>query len=186
MKRKHLALLPLAIGTLFGAAAQAQQSITFEGRVIDNTCIPSVEGGGTSGTVSLPLISSNLLPGQGSVAGMKQFTIGLTGCNDSANNTIKAYFWQTGAQGGRLIKNSGGGNGWQYEILNAAGTDQVVVGTSATVVEANNANDPGALISAGGGGTGTLTYNVRYYRSITGALTLGDLNATATYVLYAN
>jgi len=186
MKRKHLALLPLAIGMLFGAAAQAQQTITFEGRVIDNTCVPSVEGGGTSGTVALPLITSNLLPGLGSVAGMKQFTIGLTGCSDVANYTMKAYFWQNGSQAGRLIKNSGSGNGWQYEILNAAGTDLVLAGTNATVVEANNANDPGALISAGGGGTGTLTYNVRYYRSITAPLTLGDLNATATYVLYAN
>jgi len=184
MKRKHLALLPLVIGTLFGAAAQAQQTITFEGRVINSTCIPSVENGGASGTVALPLITSNLLPGLNSVAGQRSFSIALTGCDDSATNTVRAYFWQTNALNGRLSKNSGSGVGWQYELL--AGSTPITVGTSATVVEANNTGDPGAVINAGSGGTGVLTYNVRYYRSTAAALTLGDLNATATYVLYSN
>jgi len=190
MKRKHLALLPLAIGMLFGTAAQAQQqTITFEGRVINNTCVPSVGGGGPTGTVPLPLISSNLIPNPGNTSSLTPFSISLSGCDDSATYTMKAYFWQPGAQGGRLVKNpgAGGGNGsgWVYELLNDAGTDQVIVGTNATVVPANNANDPGAAIVQGGGGAAQLNYNVRYYR-VAGTLQVGTLNATATYVLYAN
>jgi len=189
MKRKHLALLPLAIGMLFGAAAQAQQQqITFEGRVITQTCVPSVGGGGSNGTVTLPLISANLLPNIGSTAGLTPFSISLSGCDDSATYTMKAYFWQAGAQGGRLARNPGaaGGNGggWVYELLNEAGTDQVIVGTTATVIPANNANDPGVNIVQGGGGAAQLNYNVRYYR--TAGVQPGTMNATATYVLYAN
>jgi len=78
MKRKHLALLPLVIGTLFGAAAQAE-TITFTGRVINNTCVPNVGGAGPDGTVNLPLISSNLIPNNGSVAGLTPFSIDLRG-----------------------------------------------------------------------------------------------------------
>jgi len=186
MKRKHLALLPLAIGMVFGAAAQAE-TINFQGTVINNTCVPNVENTGSpDGAVTLPLISSNLLPINGSVAGMTPFTIGLTGC-DTTPHTIKAYFWQPNAQQGRLVKNPGAaggtGAGWQYEILNAAGTNQILVGQNATVVEANNADDPGAAIDATG--SGTLNYNVRYYR-VAGAFQTGTLNATATYVLFAN
>jgi len=181
MKRKHLALLPLVIGTLFGAAAQAE-NITFQGTVFKNTCIPDVEGSGVDGVVTLNPITSNLLTNTGNTAGEKKFTISLTQCDTTIPHTIKAYFWQTGAVNGRLIRNSGNGSGWEYQLLDSA-SNPLPVGTTSTVNEALNANDPGAAIDASG--SGTLNYSVRYYRA-TGVLNVGNLNAIATYVLYAN
>jgi len=180
MKRKHLALLPLVIGTVFGAAAQAE-TITFQGQVIKSTCIPNVGGAGQDGTVQLPLISTNLLPNVGSTAGTTSFDIDLTGC-DPTPHTVKAYFWQSNAVNNRLSRTTGSGNGWQYELRDKDNNNQILVGNTSTVVVANNANDPGADVDSGG--NATLTYNVQYYRS--GTVSPGTVNAVANYVIYAN
>jgi len=190
MNHKTLALLPLALCTAFGSVAVAADTeITFKGEVIENTCTPTVNGSGTNTVTLSPIFANHLSGGVGATGGAKTFTINLAGCGTSVSGyTTKAYFYQANAQGGRLSKNAadpGTGQGWQYEILNAAGDKKVEVGTSATINPANNIDDTGVFIPATGGNA-QLTYTVRYYRHTAAPLQPGALDATATYVLFTS
>jgi len=185
MKPVTLALLSLAICAALGTAAQAEH-ITFTGQVVKTTCIPSVNGSGVDATVELHAVSGRLLAETGMTAGETPFIIDLTGCSITSPNTIKAYFWQSNAKDGRLSgteSNPGTGTGWQYEITAGAENQPVKVGNNATVVESNNANDPG--VDVGVSGKGTLNYRVRYYRS-GDTLVHGPMTAVANYVLFSN
>jgi len=184
MKLKALSLLPLAACAVFGSVAQADV-ITFRGTVIENTCIPSVNGGARDATVALPVVSPSDFAAPTNTTGDTPFSIALTGCSAAATYSVKAYFWNAQAQAGRLVKGTsvGTGAGWSYQLLASGSTTQLDVGTTATVVP--DAADPGVTITPTSGGAGTLNYTVRYYNEL-GAVTPGTFDAQATYVLYIN
>jgi len=184
MQLKKLVLLPLAACTVFSTATLAEQ-ITFRGTVSGTTCIPDVGGGSPDGIVDLDPVMQSMFSSQGNTAGPKSFNINLTGCNDPTGKVIKAYFWQpTANTEGRLVPTfTDGGSGWTYQLLNAAGSP-LVVGTTGSSLNFSD-DDPGAAVTPGPGGTGQLTYQVRYYNE-TGSLTNGKGEAVATYVLYTN
>jgi len=184
MKLKALSLLPLAACAVFGSAAQADV-ITFRGTVIENTCIPSVNGNGRDATVPLPVVSPSDFPAQTNTTGDTAFTIDLTGCSTAASYPVKAYFYNAEAQAGRLVKGTsvGTGAGWSYQLSASGSTVQLDVGTTPTVIR--NAADPGVTITPGSGGVGTINYTVRYYNEV-GTVTPGTFDALATYVLYIN
>jgi len=185
MKLKNLALLPLAACAVFGSVAQADV-ITFRGTVLNNTCIPAVNGNGRDNTVALPVVNPADFPAQGDTTGDTSFSIDLTACSDAATNTVRAYFWNAEAVNGRLVKGTsqGTGAGWSYQLLASGNTNQLDVGTTATVVP--DLTDPGATIASGSGGNGTLNYTVRYYNEVGTTMTPGTFDALATYVLYIN
>jgi len=185
MKLKNLALLPLAACAVFGAVAQAD-TITFRGTVIENTCIPAVNGNGRDAAVVLPIVSTADFPAQGNTTGDTSFSIDLTACSTAATYPVRAYFWNSEAVNGRLVKgtSAGNGDGWSYQLLASGNTNQLDVGTTATVVR--DLTDPGVTITPGSGGNGTLNYTVRYYNEVGTTMTPGTFNAVATYVLYIN
>jgi len=178
--RKALTVFPLAAAcAAFGSVAQAQ-SVTFTGNLLGATCTPSV----TNGTVTLPnAVLGTDLTGSDSTAKETAFTVSLTGCG-TAGSGLKGriYFWQNGSNGGRLVKNSGNGSGWQYQLLaGASGNTILTVGTGSAVQP--NTNDPGVDLTTNQ--NYSVTYRVRYYRPGTTTLTPGTLNATANMVFYA-
>jgi len=188
MKRNLLAAIPLAACAAFGSSAMAED-ITFQGEVITNTCVPSVNGLGADATIQLNPVSSNVLPAANTFGGGTNFNIELTGCGTTAPNVVKAYFWQANAENGMLSRNAQGGGtstGVQFQLMNAAGTDPILVGTTSTILTANNVNDPGVDVGANAPiGEGTLTYGVRYYRNADPFLQ-GTIVATTTYVLFSS
>jgi len=178
--KKSFAMMPLALAcAVFGAVAQAQ-TVTFSGNLKGATCTPSVTGG----LVTLPdAILGTDLVGNNSTAKETSFTVSLTSCG-TAGSGLKGriYFWQTNAFNGYLIKNSGGGNGWGYQLLyGTSGNTLLNVGSSAALVP--NTNDPGVNLSTAQ--NYSVTYRVRYYRPGAAVLTAGNLNAVANMVFYA-
>jgi len=174
---RSIALLPLAAAcALFGASAQAQSTVTFQGTVASVSCTATVTTGG--GTVTLPLIMADALPNNNSTAGATTFTVAVTGCGNNPGVTAKIYFYNATANavsGGRL--NTNPARGWQFQLLPATGNAQLPVGQNATVVPF--AGDPGGSIATG---ATNINYRVRYFRN--GNLTPGNASATANFVLY--
>jgi len=180
MKRKHLAVLPLALAAAIGSTASARE-ITFKGTVQDVTCVPTINGGGEDGVVVLPLVTQRMFPEVGNTTGEKIFSIDLTNCAEGAGKKVKAYFWQPQAKDGRLTGTGGSGKGWSYQLLTV--TDQpLTVGTN-SVLPTVPGPDQGVDANKG---AAVLTYKVRYYRDDKPGLVKGDMDATATYVLYVN
>src|SRR3546814_10746061 len=94
--------------TLFRSLAH-DGTITFEGEITANTCIPSINGGGASDTVKLPTVSTSALNASGDTPGWTQFEIELTACSGVAT-TAMAYFdggSNVEAATGRLINGQG-------------------------------------------------------------------------------
>ncbi len=85
------------LGILAAASSSAtlayDGTITFNGKVVDQTC--SVTTGTDPLTVTLPTVSTKSLDSTGKVAGLTPFTISLSGCNTAAATgaqSVKAYF----------------------------------------------------------------------------------------------
>jgi len=181
--RRTLAVLPLAAAcAAFGASAQAQSIINFEGKVNDSGCSPELAGGGNA--VKLTDIDIGDFQGinQPAPAGDTNFTINFTGCTPSGGiSTAKVYFYSTdpnAVTSGRLNKQSGTGSGWQYQLTPATTFTQLNVGDSASW--SNAAHDPGGNITPG---NGSATYRVRYFQNAA-SISPGTTEATVSYVLY--
>jgi len=186
MKLKTLAYLPLVASAAFSAGAAAE-IVTITGRVLPVVCTPDLNGSGNKdATIVLPSITFSDLPSSGSVAGETPFTIALSACGTGHGlTTARAYFYTTAVHevlDGRLMKRSGDGVGWAYQLLHAGGANaQLNVGTSPVPVE--DLSDPGTNISSGGG---TMTYRVRYRRYTSTPMTQGIATAIASYAIYYN
>lgn len=95
MKKLTLAAgLLFSLGGISSAFGAADGTITFNGRVVDQTCTVST---GTSGNfyVTLPTVNKTQLASAGAVAGLTRFNIELTGCKPAATggtNGVRAYF----------------------------------------------------------------------------------------------
>jgi len=178
---KTLAVLPLAAAcAVFGTSAQAQQQITFNGKVAKVSCTPQAPAGNS---VNLPVVQTSDF--NNNVAGETAFSFSLVDCGPNPSITAKLYFYNDTPSlvvNDRLELMSGGsGSGWQYELLPRTGATPLKVGTSATVVE--SADDEGVGLASG---SGILEYRVRYYSSAPDSITAGTGSAQATYVMYYN
>jgi len=181
MKRSHNKILAGVLAcAAFGSTAMAA-TITFEGKVISNTCTATINGSATA-TVALNPVSVTALPAIGSMSPAQFFTIDVTACGNISNHHVKAYFYQTTAVDARLVKDvsdTSVGSGWGYQLTDDSGSSGFGVGTTPTVVPSNVATS--ADVSSG---SGTLKYGVKYIR--TGPLVPGTVKATATYVIYSS
>jgi len=182
MKRHYSkVLVGVLLCAAWGSTAMAQSKVTFTGEVYNNTCAATINNS-SSATVNLSPVSTSALSSIGSMSLPQFFDIALTGCNAFNGHTVKAYFYQTNAVAGRLVKDTGDSNpgaGWSYQLTDATGNNYFDVGITSTVVPSNVATS--TSVSSG---SGTLTYGVRYVR--TGSLTPGKMKATATYVIYSS
>lgn len=95
MKKLTLAAgLLFSLGGISSAFGAPDGTITFNGRVVDQTCTVTT---GTSGNfdVTLPTVNKTQLAADGAVAGATRFNIELTGCKPAATggtDGVRAYF----------------------------------------------------------------------------------------------
>jgi len=173
-----LALLPslAAACAMFAAPVQAQQAVvTIQGSLMSVSCTATVNGGNP---VVLQPAKKTDFPNARNTTGETSFFVSVFGCNVNSGATVKAYFYASHVISGRLNITSGGGSGWQYQLLPATGNNQLNVQTSAT--PSNNSVDPGAAIS---NASANITYRVRYYNSA-GNMTPGNGNTTVNVALF--
>jgi len=183
MKLKSLAPLALVAGTAACFSAQAQHTISLQGKYINVTCTANFNGtNSASGGLDLPVIAETDFPFVGQTAGDTSFTLALTSCGNNAGTTARAHFWSSGSvSNGRLnLPSSSSGKGWQYQILPAGSTTQLNVVTNSTPVF--QSHDSGVDVASG---SGTLTYTARYYRSDAN-LTVGSGKAVLSYAIFYN
>lgn len=189
MKLKFTVLagaLALACGALtLAPAAQAVTSpsgtITFQGRVVANSCVITVTGGSASapgaagnGAVTLPTVYTTDLTAVGAVAGSTPFSISLTGCDTSF--TTAQTLWNAGANlsasGGRL-KNPSGSN-VDVQLLNASNAAMDLSKGTATAQ-----NSPAVNFSSG---SATLNYSAQYYATAA-STTAGAVNTSVQFTM---
>ncbi len=180
MKKTLLSAVMIAS---FGIAALASQTaravdgtITFTGKVVANTCVFKVNGGGSSNTVVLPVVFTTALAAAGNVAGNTAFTIAASGCDPNLAS-VQAYFTSaanvdTGT--GNLI-NTGSAANVQVQLLN---------GTTSTVMPLNGANATAQNSPVGTlvGNAATMNYSARYI-AVGGAATAGLVNTSVAYTI---
>lgn len=160
------------------SAALANNTITFNGEVTDQTCSVTVNGNAANPVVLLESVSAALLQDAGSTAGDKTFNIGITDCTAPQGNVdVSTVFVGNGVtDGGNLLNtvNTGGAENVALQIKDANG-DAVDLSSpaklSGLVLEAGatsaSADFGVAYISENGGATpgeveGALQYAVEY------------------------
>lgn len=160
---------------LAGIAAQAQAAdgtINFTGNITDSSCTPSVSGGTSTGTVTLPTVSTKSLATANATAGATQFSIALTGCSGTA--TKAATWFEAGstvdAASGRLTNKTGSGFATNVQVaLHNADDTPIVIGRSAsTAVD---------IVNQGA----TMNLNARYYA--TAAAGAGKVETSVNYTI---
>ena len=169
-------LLSAALIAGFGIAAFAPKTahavdgtITFTGKVVNQTCVFKVNGGGASNTVVLPVAFASNLTTAGNVTGNTPFTIGVTGC-DPLLTSVQAQFSGTHiTASGNLDNTSGTATNVQVQLLN--GLTPINLST--------NANSPTGTLSSGGV---TLSYAAQYL-AVGGASTTGTVNTSVAYTM---
>lgn len=173
-------LLSAAIIASLGIAAIAPQTaraadgtITFTGKVVANTCVFSVGGGGASNTVALPVVFTTALATPGATAGTTNFSIGVTGC-DTNLASVQAFFSGANidASTGNLT-NTGTATNVEVQLLNGGTAMPLNAGT------ASGQNSPVGTLS---GGATTLNYAARYI-AVGGAATSGLVNTSVAYTM---
>ena len=184
MKKLTLAV-SLVLG--FGLVANANAvdgSVTFNGKVVNQTC--TVTTAKKDQTVRLPTVQSSSLKTAGTTAGETPFTISLTNCNTkntSGVTQVKAFFLPNATyvdeNTHNLINKANGSaaNNVQIQLLNK---DLTVIKIGENITDQNvkgtDINDTG---KADGAVTAELKYFARYYA--TSAAGTGDVNSKVEY-----
>ncbi|SPA56939.1 fimbrial protein [Cupriavidus taiwanensis] len=175
---KLLAALIVA-GTAMGAqsAHAVDGTITFNGKVIGQTCTINGNGkgpGNTNFAVQLPTVSTTTLNAAGNVAGQTPFNIALTDCTPDTGN-VHTFFEAgptTDATTGNLILEAGGATNVQIRLLNG-GTANTPIKAGFTDAAQNSNSVPIT------NGAATLWYYAQYYA--TGQATPGAANSSVMY-----
>lgn len=163
------------------AVTSPSGTITFQGRVVANSCVITVTGGATSpaggaasGLVTLPTVYTTDFSGAGSFTGATPFTISLTGCDSSF--TSAQTLWNAGtnlsATGGRL-KNTSGSN-VDVQLLNGSGTAMDLSQATAAA--------QGSQSVSFSSGAATLNYSARYYATAA-STTAGAVNTSVQFTM---
>ncbi len=166
-----------AMGAQFAHAADADGTITFNGKVTGQTCTINGNGNGpgvTNFTVQLPTVSATTLNTAGNVAGQTPFNIALTNCTPTSGN-VHTFFEAgptTDATTGNLILEAGGAQNVQIRLLNG-GTANTPIKAGFTDAAQNSQSVPIT------NGAATLWYYAQYFA--TGAATPGVANSSVMY-----
>ncbi len=179
MKKLTLAAgLLFSLGGISSAFGAADGTITFNGRVVDQTC--TVTNGSNTGNfdVKLPPVNKTQLAADGQVAGATKFNIVLTGCKAASSGTgtdgVRAYFLPNNQYVDPTTHNL-------KNIAQASGTDAVAdhvqiqlthADTNKVIAVGENMDDQVASITnpwfsfeadtAPGKAKATLTYSAQY------------------------
>lgn len=184
MKKLTLAA-SLVLG--FGLVANANAvdgSVTFDGKIVDQTC--TVETSKKDQTVTLPTVQSSSLAAANSTAGETPFTISLSGCKTKATSGIskvKAFFLPNATKVDEnthnlinIATNSPATN-VQVQLLNkdltAINVGENITDQSVNGTEINDTNKTDGTVTA------ELKYFARYYA--TNPVTAGKVTSKVEY-----
>lgn len=185
MKKLTLAA-SLVLG--FGLVANANAvdgSVTFNGKIVDQTC--TVATNKKDQTVTLPTVQSSSLATASSTAGETPFTISLTNCKTKANSGIskvKAFFLPNATNVDEnthnlinIEKTSPAATNVQVQLLNkdltAINVGENITDQSVNGTEINDTNKTDGTVTA------ELKYFARYYA--TNPVTAGKVTSKVEY-----
>jgi major type 1 subunit fimbrin (pilin) len=162
-------LIAVIAAAAFAPTAQAAGgTITFNGKVLADTCTVAVNGGAT---VQLPTVMTSALSTANAVAGATNFNVGLTNCDTNTTSATMAFTAGTtiDTTTGNLKNTVSGGSTAQIQLLSGA-----------SVINTNtNANAPVIAITSGAGST-TLTAQ---YIAVGAAASAGLVQSTVAFTL---
>lgn len=165
----------LLAGTTMPVFAVDTGTVTFNGKIIEDTCNVKVNGTDTDGTVAFSDLYASDFSGDDSVGESQAFDIALTDCDTSINN-MNIKFEGTSAAG----KNE--------EVLQTTGAAQNVGvrledWTGAAVKFDGSLPATASDKSVQGTGAATFSYNAKVVQVGENAPTKGDYTTQATYSL---
>ncbi|MEO6917911.1 MAG: fimbrial protein [Collimonas sp.] len=178
--KKSLAIAVLATTGMVSISAHADNTITFNGEVVANTCTISGNGGAADFTVSLPNVSASTLQAANSASGNTAINLALTNCTPDTGN-VRAFFTSTPtiAPNGALNIVPNGGTG----VPDATNVQLRLTNSDLTVIDASkDAASQGANPVSLVAGAAILQYGVEYY-SQAGSATAGKANSYVNYTL---
>lgn len=172
-----------ALATVMAFAPQAAQAadgtITFNGKIITQTCNVTTSTGGNF-TVTLPTVTATgtTLQAPGNTAGKTAFAISLDNCPTTPSGIQVASFFSgtnINANDGNLNNTaSPGANNVEVQLLNGDSSTIDLSGGNAVSQNSHYTNISGA-------GTATLSYYAQYYA--TGRAGAGNVATTVDYTL---
>jgi len=171
----HLALASIALA--LPALSMAAGQITFKGKVIDQTCSVKVEGT-ESPTVDLPTVSTGQLAASGKTAGLKPFTVEVSGCNaGTAEMKINTVF------SGAIITSDGNLPNVAAETDAAKHVEIQLLsdasGSDDSIIQLASVTSVPGLVLKPNETSASQQFAARYYA--TGAATVGDVKAVVNY-----
>jgi len=180
MKQQTRVALAATILVTAPALSMAAGTITFNGKVIDQTCVVDIDGAGNQ-TVTLGDVAANQLANPGSTAGLTPFVMNVTGCKQGTDIVVNMVFsGATLAADGTLQNMATGSNAAtnvELQLLSDAITGAPIPLSSVTTVP--------AMTIPMGQVNGSKEFAVRY-RSAAGGATVGDVTAMVNYDITYN
>ncbi|MBS0041125.1 type 1 fimbrial protein [Shewanella sp. M16] len=135
---KKLTLSVLVLSGLFAANAQANNTITFQGEVSDETCEVAINGNTGNQTVLLPTIPATALAAVSATAGETSFTISVSGCSAAASALpIDTVFVGSSVTSNGNLGNTGSAQGVSIQLLDAVAGSPVDLTNGASVTGLN-------------------------------------------------
>lgn len=173
-----LAVVSMAILSAQSFAATSG-TLSFTGKLTDNTCSVAINGAGANATIALPSVTVGELDTAGKVSGRTKFTLSLSSCSGTSLAGAAAYF-QSGSNvnsNGRL-NNTGTATNVDLQILDSSNSDAVInVGNADQLTNTT-------FVAVRAGSAVALPYSVQYYA--TGKAGAGDIASSVTYNLIYN
>jgi len=169
--KSAVSLASLAVCAALSTSALAQNTVNFEGYVVETACTVVA---GANNTVSLPTVERAALETAGTL-GEVRFPVKLEDC-DPSDRTYQINFSSATANAAGRLPNAaaGGAQGVSLELLTDA--NDVLRVTDAPYGLESGLNDPGVVVT-GPTGVGTGYYKVRYYAET--GVTTGKVEASA-------
>jgi major type 1 subunit fimbrin (pilin) len=166
-----IALMGLSVAPMvFAQAAPGTGQVTFNGQLLDDTCV--INAGDEDKTVTLPTLSSQSLAAAGQTAGSTMFNISVSQCPSTLSN-VAAHFETTNMDPNtRNALNQATttpASNVEVQLLDRDGTNPILLGSTGTFVPI--ATD----------GTASMSYGGQYYA--TGKSTSGNVTAVVRYTL---
>ncbi|STO55395.1 major pilin protein HafA [Canicola haemoglobinophilus] len=181
MKKLTALALMGALSSFTHYSFAADGMITFNGKIVDQTC--EVENGSKNLTVKLPTVSKSSLKSNSNTAGETPFTISLVKCkasNPNTGQTVRLFFFNPATNAvdvGRGILNNTDTSNQKasnvgIQILDSTLTNSIPLGKP---IEQYTSGTDKVALSA----NVALHYWARYYA--TGQATPGNVKATVQY-----
>ena len=193
MKKLLLAAsVAAAVSLVNTVSAATNGTVTFSGKLNDQTCQVVLNNGSASGTVTLPTVPKEKLSSKYNMAGKTAFTLKLTGCKASTTSFgVLAYFPATAyieniSTSLGFLKNIETGttaaDGVMLTIYKKNGTSEKQINLGKAITDASYQYTTVAANAT----SATLEYNVRYVNYRPGSsspVTAGKVRGIAVYEL---